>query len=55
MTVANLVETTWMGRYPWPLEITYDRGGEILGNEFKNGLTKQEYVIKTNTYSSSNP
>ena len=27
MTIANLVETTWLVRYPWPVEITYDRGG----------------------------
>ena len=25
MTIANLVETKWMSRYPWPTEITYDR------------------------------
>ena len=24
MTVANLVETNWLVRYPWPIEITYD-------------------------------
>ena len=25
--ITNLVETTWMVQYPWPLEITYDQGG----------------------------
>ena len=24
MTIANLVETTWLAWYPWPVEITYD-------------------------------
>ena len=24
MTIANLVETMWLDRYPWPVEITYD-------------------------------
>ena len=31
MTIAKLVETvwktTWLIRYPWPVEITYDQGG----------------------------
>ena len=24
--IANLVETTWLSRYPTPIEITYDQG-----------------------------
>ena len=28
MMIANLVETTWLVRYPWTVEITYDQGGE---------------------------
>ena len=27
MKIAKLVETTWLVRYPWQVEITYDRGG----------------------------
>ena len=54
MTIANLVETTWMVRYPWPVEIIYGRGGQLLGHEFKNSLIEQEYVIKTKPDSSSN-
>ena len=27
MTIAKLVETTWMVWYPCPLDITYDQGG----------------------------
>ena len=26
INIANLVETTWMSRYPRPIEITYDQG-----------------------------
>ena len=26
MMIANLVETTWLSRYPCPYEITYERG-----------------------------
>ena len=40
MTIVNLVETTWLVRYPWPVEITYDQGVEFLGHEFKNSLIK---------------
>ena len=32
MTIANLVKTAWLIQYPWPVEITYDRGVEILGH-----------------------
>ena len=38
MTIANLVETTWLVRYPWPVEITYYQGGKFLGQKFKNSL-----------------
>ena len=55
MTIANLVETTELVQYPWPVEITYDQGGEFLGHEFKNILIEQEYEIKTKPYSSGNP
>ena len=36
MKIANLVETTWLSRYPWPSEIMYDREYEFLGLELKN-------------------
>ena len=42
MTIANLVETMWLVRYPWAVEITYDQGGEFLSHEFKNSLIEQE-------------
>ena len=38
MMIANLVETTWLIRYPWPVEITYEQGGKFLGHKFKNIL-----------------
>ena len=27
MAITKLVKTTWLVQYPWPVEITYDRGG----------------------------
>ena len=26
MSIANLVETTWLSRYPRPMDIAYDQG-----------------------------
>ena len=34
ITIANLVEATWLYRYPRPIEITYDQGKELFGHEF---------------------
>ena len=34
MMIENLVETTWLVRYPRPVDITYDRGAEFLGHKF---------------------
>ena len=47
MTIANLVENTWIVWYPWPVEITYDQGGEFLSHEFNDSLIENEYGIKT--------
>ena len=40
ITMANLVETTWLSRYPIPTEITYDQGKNIIGHEFIKSLIK---------------
>ena len=34
ITITNLVETTWLTRYPWPNENTYDQVLEFIGHEF---------------------
>ena len=26
ITVANIAEQEWFSRYPWPTQVTYDRG-----------------------------
>ena len=41
MKIANLVETTWMVRYPWLVEITYDQGVSFLCHNFKNSLIEK--------------
>ena len=39
--IANLVEQTWLCRYPLPTIIMYDRGNEFLGHAFKNDLIEK--------------
>ena len=35
LSISNLVESTWLFRYPRPIEITYHQGSEFIGNEFR--------------------
>ena len=43
MTISNFVETKWLVQYPCPVEIMYDRGGYLLGHEFKHIFIANEY------------
>ena len=45
ISITNLVETTWMSRYPIPIEITYDQGNGFIGHEFRKSLIEIEYLI----------
>ena len=38
LSIANLVETAWLARYPKPMEIVYDQGSEFMGCEFRKSL-----------------
>ena len=42
--LANIVEQTWLTRYPWPQEVILDRGTEFMA-EFSAMLTN-DYGIK---------
>jgi transposase InsO family protein len=35
ITVANTVEQEWFSRYPWPTQITLDRGSEFISQDFQ--------------------
>ena len=37
-SIANLVETTWLYRYPITIDITYDQGKEFIGHAFRISL-----------------
>ena len=55
MTIANLVQTMWLSRYPWPSEITYARRSEFIGYEFKNNLIEDEYGVLAKSATAGNP
>ena len=54
-TIADLVEQTWLARYPRPSIITYDKGKEFLGHAFKNSLIRDTYGIKAKVATTANP
>ena len=55
ISIANLVGTMWLSRYPNPMEITYDQGSEFIGHEFRKYLIEIEYVITAKPSTLVNP
>ena len=55
ISITNLVENTWLNKYPRPMEITYDQGKEFIGNEFRKYLIEYEYGITAKPSTSRNP
>ena len=53
MGIANIVEQTWLCRYPWPRIITFDRGTEFMAGFTK--CIKEEYNIKVKPTTVRNP
>jgi transposase InsO family protein len=48
-TIASLVEQTWLTRYPWPNQVTFDRGKEFM-REFARIVKKRlRHKIKPTT------
>ena len=54
MTIANIVEQEWFCRYPWPSQITLNRGKEFIGQDFKK-MVKEDYGIKHKPITVRNP
>jgi transposase InsO family protein len=52
-TVANIMEMTWLTKYPWPTMITYDQGTEFMA-EFAQ-MVRNEYGIKSKPITKRNP
>ena len=42
MAIANLVETTWIYRYPRPMNITQDQGKQFIVHELRKYLIEME-------------
>ena len=53
-TIANLVEMTWLMRYPRPSKIIADRGGAFTGHFFKNTM-RNDFGIEVRYASTANP
>jgi transposase InsO family protein len=54
ITMANIAEQEWFSRYPWPAQITYDRGSDFIGADFQK-MIKNDYGIKGKPITVRNP
>ena len=55
ISIANLIETTWLTRYPRPMEFMYDQGSWFIGHEFRKPLIEIEYEITAKPNTLVNP
>ena len=55
ISIVNLFETTWLYRYPIPIEIMYHQGSEFIGHEFRKYVIEEEYRIVAKPSTSGNP
>ena len=53
INIANLVEQTWLSRYPWPRRITFDRGTEFMADIAQ--MIQDDYGIKKYPCTVRNP
>jgi transposase InsO family protein len=51
--IALQFENTWLSRYPKPISVTHDQGGEFVGYAFQHRLNLLNISIKSTT--SKNP
>jgi hypothetical protein len=54
ITVANIIEQEWFSRYPWPTQVTFDRGSEFIGQDFQK-MIKEDYRAKAKPITVRNP
>ena len=52
-TVAEVVEQTWLSRYPWPTQVVLDQGKEFMG-EFSR-MIKEDYGLRKKPITARNP
>lgn len=51
--IANIVEQTWLTRYPWPTQIVFDRGTEFMAEFAK--MVKEDYGVTKKPITTRNP
>ena len=51
--ISNLLEMTWLSRYPWPTEIVMDRGSEFAGEVEE--MISEDYGIQKKLITTRNP
>jgi len=51
-TIASLVEQMWLTRYPWPSQVTFNRGKEFM-REFARTVNKDYGIKKAYDYEKS--
>jgi transposase InsO family protein len=51
--VANLLQMTWLTRYPWPTEVVMDRGNEFQAEV--SAMLKNDYGITKKVITTRNP
>jgi transposase InsO family protein len=54
MTLANIAEQQLFSRYPWPTQVTFNRGSEFIGKDFKK-MIKEDYGVKAKPITVRNP
>ena len=54
ITIANIVEQQWLSRYPWPVKVTFDRGAEFMGQDFRD-MMRNDYGIENKPITTRNP
>ena len=43
--IANVIEQTWLNRYPWPTEVVLNRGKKFMTEFYK--MIHEDYGIVT--------
>ena len=51
--IANMVEQVWLMRYPWPKQVTLDRGTEFMAEFTK--MISEDYGITKRPITTRNP
>ena len=54
ISIANIVEQSWLARYPWPTKVIFDRGSEFTGHHFQD-MIKDDYGLTCKPISTRNP